>query len=49
MNLKMISNNGRITIREVAVDVDMSFGSYEEIFMDVTGMKPAIAKMLPKF
>ena len=40
----MIFATHRITIREVANDVDLSFGSCQAIFMDVIGMKRAAAK-----
>ena len=36
---KMILENRRITIREVADDVGISFGSCQAIFSDVLGMK----------
>ena len=42
---KMILDNFRITIREIADDVGISFGSCQAIFMDVLGMKCA-AKLL---
>ena len=35
-------------IREVAVDVSISFGSCQAIFTDVLGMKSAVAKIVPK-
>ena len=38
---KMILNNGRIAIREVADDVGISFGSCQAIFTDILGMKHA--------
>ena len=37
--------NGRITIKEVADDLGMSFGSRQAIFSDVLGMKRAAAKI----
>ena len=40
---KMILDNRRITIREVADDIGISFGSCQEIFTDVLGMKRAAA------
>ena len=46
---KMILNNRRVTIREFAVDVGISFGSCQAIFTDVLGMKRAAAKIVPKF
>ncbi|KAA1414164.1 helix-turn-helix domain-containing protein [Nocardioides humilatus] len=45
---KMIMGNRRITIREVADDVGISFGSCQAIFKDVLGMKRAAAKIVPK-
>ena len=45
---KMILNNRRITIREVADDIGISFGSCQEIFTDVLGRKPVAAKIIPK-
>ena len=45
---KMILDNRRITIREVANDVGISFGSCKAIFTDVLGMKRAAAKIVPK-
>ena len=38
---KMMLDNRRITIREVANDVAISFGSCQSIFTDVLGMKRA--------
>ena len=46
---KMILDNRRITMREVAVDVGKSFGSYQAMFADVLGIKPATAKNVLKF
>ena len=45
---KMILNNCRITIREVADDVAMSFGSCQEIFMNFLDMKRAAEKIITK-
>ena len=45
---KMILDNRRITIREVADDVGISFGSCQAIFTDVLGMKCAVAKIVSK-
>ena len=45
---KVILDNRQITIREVADDVGISFGSCQAIFMDVLGMKRAAAKIIPK-
>ena len=44
----MILDNTRLTIREVADDVGISFGSREAIFSDGLGMKRAAAKIVPK-
>ena len=44
---KMILENRRITILEVADDVGISFGSWQIIFRDVLGMKNAAAKIVP--
>ena len=44
----MILDNCRITIREIADDVDISFGSCHAIITDVLGMKSAAAKIVPK-
>ena len=45
----MILDNRRITIRELADNVDMSFGSCQAIFTVVLAMKRAAAKVFPKF
>ena len=44
----MILGNRRITIREVADDVGISFGSCQAIFTDVLEMKCAAGNILPK-
>jgi len=44
----MILENRRITIREVADDVGISFDSCQTIFSDVLGMKRVAAKFVPK-
>ena len=44
----MILDICRITIREVAVDVGISFWSCQSIFTDVLGMKRTAAKFVPK-
>ena len=44
----MILDNRRITNREVADDVGISFGSCQEIFTDVLGLKRAAAEIAPK-
>ena len=44
---KMILNNRRINIREVADYVGISFGSCQAIFTDVLGMKRVAAKIVP--
>ena len=45
---KMIFNNLRITITEVADDVAISFGSCQAYLTDVLGMKRAAAKIVLK-
>ena len=44
----MILDNRRSTIREVADDVGVSFGSSQAIFTDVLGMERAAAKIVSK-
>ena len=44
----MILDNCRITIREVADNVGISFGLCQAIFTDVLGMKRATAKIVSK-
>ena len=44
----MILGKRRITIREVADDVGISFGSCQAIFADVLGMKRRAEKIVPK-
>ena len=44
----MILDNRRITIRDVADDVGILFGSCQAIFKDVIGMKCTAAKIVPK-
>ena len=44
----MILDNHRITIREVADDVGISFGSCLAIFTDVLGMKRAATEIVQK-
>ena len=44
----MVMNDRRITIREVADDVDISIGYCPEIFSNVLGMKRVAAKFVPK-
>ena len=44
----MILDNCRITIRDVADDVGISFGSCQAIFTNVLGMKRAAAEIVPK-
>ena len=46
---KILDNHRRITIREVANDVGISFVSCQAIFTDVLGMKRLAAKIVPKF
>ena len=45
---KIILDNRRITIREVADDVGISFGSCQAIFTNFLGMKHAAAKIVSK-
>ena len=45
----MILDNWRITIREVADDVGIPFGSCQAYFTDVLGMKRAASKIISKF
>ena len=45
---KIILDNYRITIREVAANVGISFGLCQAIFTDVLGMKRVAAKIFPK-
>ena len=45
---KMILNNRRITIREVANIIGISFGPCQAIFTDVLSMKHAEAKIVSK-
>ena len=45
---KLILDNWRITIRELADDVGISFGSRQASFTDVLGMKRAASKIIPK-
>ena len=45
---KMISDNRRITIKEIADDVGISFGSCQAIFMNILSMKRAVAKIIRK-
>ena len=46
---KMILDNRWITIRELADDVAISFGSWQAIFKDVLGMNCEAAKFVSKF
>ena len=45
---EMILDNRRITITELADDVDISFGSCQAIFTHVLGMKCAAAKIVTR-
>jgi len=45
---KIVMENRRITIREVAEDVGISVGSCHAIFSDVLGMTKRAAKFVPK-
>ena len=44
----MILDNYRITIREVADDVGISFNSCQAIFIDVLSMQRVAVKIIPK-
>ena len=46
---KIILDNRRITNREVANDVGISFGSCQAIFTDVLDVKRVAAKIVKKF
>ena len=46
---KITLDNRQITIREVADDVGIFFGSCQAIFMDILGMKFAAVKIIPKW
>ena len=45
---KMILDNRRITITEVADDIGIWFGSCQASFTDVLGLKHAAAKIVPR-
>ena len=45
----MILNNCRITIRDAADDVGISFASCQAIFSDVLGMKRALVNIVKFF
>ena len=45
---KMISDNRGISIRDVADDVGILFGSCQAIFTNILGMKRSAAKIVPK-
>ena len=45
---KIVMENRRITIREVAEDVGISVGSFHAIFSDILGLKRVAAKFVPK-
>ena len=45
---KMVFDKRRITIKEFADDVGISFGSRQASFTDVLGMKRAASKIIPK-
>ncbi|UYV81528.1 hypothetical protein LAZ67_20001451, partial [Cordylochernes scorpioides] len=45
---KMILANRRITVREVAEDLNISIGSYHSIFINDLGMRRVAAKFVPK-
>ncbi|UYV74015.1 hypothetical protein LAZ67_11001841 [Cordylochernes scorpioides] len=46
---KMILANRRITVREVAEDLNISIGSCHSIFINDLGMRRVAAKFVPKF
>ena len=46
---EMILNNRRITVRQVADEVGISFGLCQEVFTDVLSIKGEAAKIVPKF
>ncbi|UYV76625.1 hypothetical protein LAZ67_14001499 [Cordylochernes scorpioides] len=46
---KMILANRRITVREVAEDLNISIGSCHSIFINDLGMRRVAAKFIPKF
>ena len=46
---KIVMENRRITIREVAEDVSISVGSCHAIFSDIFGLKRVTVKFVPKF
>ena len=45
---KIVMENRRITIREVAEDAGISVGSCHAIFADILGLKRLAAKFVPK-
>ncbi|UYV60688.1 hypothetical protein LAZ67_1001909 [Cordylochernes scorpioides] len=45
---KMILSNRRITVREVAEDLNISIGSCHSIFINDLGMRRVVAKFVPK-
>ena len=45
---KMVMENRRITIREVAEDVGISVGSCHAIFSDILSLKHVATKFVPK-
>ena len=45
---KIVMENRRITVREVAKDVGISVGSCHAIFSDILGLKRMEAKFIPK-
>ena len=47
--MKIILDNRQITIRKVADDVSISFGSCQAIFTDVLDMKRAAAKIVQNY
>ncbi|UYV81324.1 hypothetical protein LAZ67_20000772 [Cordylochernes scorpioides] len=45
---KLILANRRITVREVAEDLNISIGSFHSIFINDLGMRRVVAKFVPK-
>jgi len=45
---EIIRNNRRLTIREVVEDVEIPYGSYQEILTKELGMSLIVAKFVPR-
>jgi AraC-like DNA-binding protein len=45
---KMVTNDRRIRLKEVADEVGITIASFHNIFSNVLGMKRAAAKFVPK-